>query len=245
VSPRISIALLTEDKSEQTWLGLKALVGRLLHRFEDDGFTQRIEIVPADDDVRPVVRANRWESTKRQDEAAKRLLWKYLAWKLSESGGFVVFHYDGDNLWGDRVKSPRPEKFARVVRVSVDRVLRDPKLRLSPEEIARRLQRIVECVPFYSVEAWLYQATDHAIALCREKYRGADVERFEKWGANRALLDDVHMPKEATCLKDKHNDELGKHVPVWEVVQAGRSLTCFVWALHACPELADALALPV
>jgi hypothetical protein len=59
VRPRFSIALLTEDKSEQTWLGLKALVEKLLRRFEADGYTRRLELVPADDDVRSMLKANR------------------------------------------------------------------------------------------------------------------------------------------------------------------------------------------
>ncbi len=234
--------LLTEDKSEQTWRGLKALVEKLLRRFEDDGFTPRVEVVPAEPNVKPIVIANRWESTKPGDEPKKRLLYRYLAWAISEPGGFVIFHYDGDNPWAGRQGSPRPAKFAREVRTRVEQILRGE--RLPPDEIARRLARLVECVPFYSVEAWLYQATQRAIDVCREQYRGADVHKFKEWGANRTLLDDIHKPKAATCLEDKHNDDLGKHVPVKDVVQVGRSLTCFLWALLACPELADALALP-
>src|SRR5262245_23534306 len=63
VRPRFSIALLSEDRSKHTWRGLMAIVEKLLRRFEEDGFTRRTEIVPADPNVRPVLIANRWRNT--------------------------------------------------------------------------------------------------------------------------------------------------------------------------------------
>lgn len=240
--PRFSIALLSEDSSEQTWRGLKEIVQKLLRRFEDDGYTPRVELLPADPKYRPILVANRWRSTKVRDEADKRELWKYLARKISEPGGFVIFHYDGDTTWSKRAQSPSRAQFEREVRTRVEQVLAGSKL--ARQEIARRMARLIECVPFYSVEAWTYQATARAVSLCREKHRGADVDKFERWGADRAALDDVMKPKEATCLRDAHNEDLAKHVAIWEVVQAGSSMTWFVWSLHASRELEDALAFP-
>jgi hypothetical protein len=242
VRPRFSIALLSEDRSEPTWRGLKAILQKLLRRFEDDGFTPRVEIMPADPSVRPVLIANRWRSAQAKDEAEKRELWRYLARKVAEPGGFVVFHYDGDTPWSKRTESPARAQFDREIRTRVEQVLSGS--RLSREEISRRMGRIIECVPFYSVEAWTYQATARAIALCREKYRGADVEKFEAWGADRTKLDEVWKPKDQSCLGGAHNEELGKYVAVWEVAQAGCSMIWFIWTLHACRELLDALALP-
>ena len=236
--PRLSIALLSEDRSEATWRGLKAMVERLLRRFEDDGFTPRLKIVPADPSVRPILIANRWRSAKPRDQADKRELWKYLARVVSEPGSVVIFHYDGDTRWSERNKSTAGAQFDREVRVRVQQVLSGA--RLSSEEIARRMGRLIECVPFYSIEAWTYQATAHALGLCREHYRGADVAKFEGWGADRRRLDEVSQPKDETCLGGAHNEALGKHVPVWEVVQAGCSMACFRPGISACRSLATA-----
>lgn len=236
--PRFSIALLSEDRSEGTWRGLRAIVEKLVRRFEDDGYTKRVEIVPADPRVRPVLIANQWRAKTSRYESEKRELWRYLARKISEPGGVVVFHYDGDNPWSRRGESAARAQFEREVRTKVEQVLAGA--RLPREEIARRTARLVECVPFYSVEAWMYQATERAVRLCRERHRGADVEKFQGWGADRASLDEVAKPKEATCLRDEHNEELGKHVPVWEVARAGCSMMGFVWCLHACGDLLDA-----
>ncbi|TKD12476.1 hypothetical protein [Polyangium fumosum] len=159
-----------------------------------------------------------------------------------EPGGFVIFHYDGDTTWARRAEAKTREQFDREIRNRVAQVLSGA--RRSPDEIAQKLGRIIECVPFYSIEAWTYQATAKAIALCREKHRGDDIPTFEAWGADRTKLDEVHKPKEKTCLGGEHNEMLGKSVAVWDVVQAGGSMMWFVWSLHACRDLEDALALP-
>ncbi|MDC0741374.1 hypothetical protein [Polyangium mundeleinium] len=241
--PRFSIALLSEDSSEPTWRGLRAIVQKLLNRFEENGYTPRVELVPVDDDIRPVLIANQWRSTKAKDERKKRDLWHYIARKIAEPGGFVVFHYDGDTdtTWSRRAEAKTPAQFDREVRTRVAQVLAGKH---SPDEIAQKLERIIECVPFYSTEAWTYQATERAIALCREKHRCADATTFEAWGADRTKLDDVPKPKEKTCLGGEHNEVLGKSVAVWDVVQTGGSMMWFVWNLHACRALEDALALP-
>lgn len=238
--PRFSIALLSEDRSEPTWRGLKSLVEKLFRRFEDDGFTPRVDIVPADPNVRPVLIANRWRSTQPRNQAEKRDLWRYLARKLAEPGGFVLFHYDGDKPWSQRADSPARAQFDREVRTRVAQVLSSH--RVAPDEIARKLSRLIECVPLYSIEAWLFQATQHAVALCCQKHQGAHTKQLTRWSTDRTLLDELDKPKEHSCLGSDHNETLGKHVPVRDVVQTGRSLTWFVWSLHACPDLEDALA---
>jgi hypothetical protein len=239
VTPRFSIVLLSEDKSDQSWRGLRAIVLRLLRPFEDDGFTPRVVLLPRDERAHTMVIGNRWRSTNPRDETHVRDLLGYLARKLEEPSSFVVFHYDGDARWADRRRSQARDQFARF-RNRVHQTLAGSK-RLSPQEVERRMERLIECVPFYSVEAWTYQATARAVALCHERHRGADADTFARWGADRTRLDDVDKPKDSTCLRDAHNAELGAHVPVEEVVQAGRSLAEFVRALRACGDLSDAL----
>lgn len=208
--PRFSIVLTTEDKSESTWRALKIILEKLLCRFENDGFT-------TDDDVRLILRANQWRSHDPRDDAAKRDLWRYLARKISEPGGFVLFHYDGGTPWSKRSTCACRLTFAEV-RTRVAQVLKAGKVPLSAEEIQRRLSR-----PFYSTEAWTYQATTRAVHLCQEKHRGADIHKFQGWAADRTTLDEVSKPKEATCLRDHHNEDLAGHVPAWEVARAGCS----------------------
>jgi hypothetical protein len=240
VTPAFSIALLIEDKSDKTWRGLRAILEKLLHRFEDDGFTVRAEILPRDVATRPIMNGNRWRSADPRDHASKVDLVKYLARKVSEAHGFALFHYDGDVAWIRKNESGSPEQFEREIRFKVHQVLANDGV--PDSEIRRRLGRLLECVPFYSVEAWTYQATERAIQICEERYRGADAETFRAWSRDRATLDDEHKVKERTVLGGNHNDELGPHVPVRDVVDAGRSLAAFVASLLACSEFRGALA---
>jgi hypothetical protein len=93
-------------------------------------------------------------------------------------------------------------------------------------------------MPFYSIEAWLFQHTTVAIRLCREKYQSHDVGVFETWRQDRAALDDVEKPKEAVCLKSVHNLELaGSGYPAQEVFDAGRSYRECVLRLQTSTEL--------
>lgn len=238
--PRFSIALLSEDRSETTWRGLKVILEKLLRRFEDDGFTPRVHVLPSDPSVRPVLIANRWRNTTGQYESEKRELARYIARKISEPGGFIVFHYDGDTTWSGRARSLGRSQFERELRTRVEQWL--TSFKVPRDEIVRRMRRLVECVPFYCIEAWTYQATARAIAICRERHRGADVEKFEEWEADRGRLDEILKPKTASCLRDEHNEDLARHIPLGDVAQAGKSLTWFLWCLHACPDLDDALA---
>ena len=97
-------------------------------------------------------------------------------------------------------------------------------------------------VPFYSIEAWLFQHTEVAVRLCREKYKGRDVGKFEAWQRDRAALDDVEKPKEAVCLLSAHNLECaGSGYPAQEVFDAGRSYAACVERLRACVELKSLL----
>jgi len=70
------------------------------------------------------------------------------------------------------------------------------------------MKRLMLIIPYYSIESWLFQNTDVAIRLCREKHSGKDVDVFEGWAANRAKLDEEIKPKEMVCLRAKHNREL-------------------------------------
>jgi hypothetical protein len=120
VKPRFSIALISED-GDASWPGLKAIVTKLLRPFEDDGFTPRLEILPADDDV-PRAMHKHWRTRSPNDQQAKRALIRYLARKISEPRGFVIFHYDGDEAWSQRT-SKAQDAFDCEVRRRVEQVL--------------------------------------------------------------------------------------------------------------------------
>lgn len=109
---------------------------------------------------------------------------------------------------------------------------------LSQSELDEKLSRLFPIVPFYCIESWLFQNTDVAVRISRDKYQGRDIEQFVAWRKDRSALDEVDRPKEAVCLKAKHNLELAQgDYPARDVYDAGRSYTTCVDQLSECGAL--------
>jgi hypothetical protein len=109
-------------------------------------------------------------------------------------------------------------------------------------EHAERLARLRLLVPFYSIEAWLYQNTREAARLCDEDGCKQCKPTLEAWARERASLDNVSRPKEKLCLRDKYNTRLAAAgFPADEVFAADASFTKAVTELLDCAELMSAL----
>ena len=102
-----------------------------------------------------------------------------IATKLGREDGFVLFHIDGDRTWTDRATSENEAKFDKIVVARVRQLLQG-RPGSTAEDAEARLSRLFPVMPFYSIEAWLYQHTAVAIRLCCEKYNGRDVGKFEE-----------------------------------------------------------------
>ena len=101
-------------------------------------------------------------------------------------------------------------------------------------------------MPFYSIESWLYQNTAAALRICRDRYRGKDMDKFEHWRAHRDQLDELLKPKTCTCLRDKHNEELaGSRYPTDAVYAVGKSFAAALDELRTNTEFMDRLRLTV
>jgi hypothetical protein len=100
-------------------------------------------------------------------------------------------------------------------------------------------------VPFYSIESWLLQATSTARKLCASHPNAHEtLERLAEWERDRGLLDEVVKPKEATCLRDKHNAALADGLTRREVEAmraADKSFAAFVTALEGAHDLSGYL----
>ncbi|HEX5744691.1 MAG TPA: hypothetical protein VFZ09_00530 [Archangium sp.] len=204
-------------------------------------------------DVLEVVQANNWKSKGARYHRSRTDLITLIAIQLELHNGWVFFHFDGDRPWAARDSSENRQKFKELiwepVRLKIQERLvgRKPELATRTEEVKKyadaRMARLKTVVPFYSIEAWLFQNTREAIRLCKERYGGRDVEQFNAWAQDRTMLDEVLKPKEAVCLGAVHNLELASTgFPAREVRAAGRSFTAIVEALSQDSELREALA---
>ena len=104
------------------------------------------------------------------------------------------------------------------------------------------MERLKQAVPYYSIEAWLFQNTSEAIQLCETHYSGRDAEQFRAWEQDRPALDEVVKPKESVCLGAKHNLALAsKSFPARQVRGTGKSFAAVIQALSQDAELCEAL----
>ena len=217
----LTILVLSEDSGKDGRLTVKRVIERLLLSWHEG--RQVLEIDDTSDTPAASL-ANLWASKaggKKQVDFIRRL-----ATELG-TGRFVVFHYDGDTSWERRADAQLPAKFERMVRTKLAQ-LRAAKGK--PVDVTR----LLEMVPHYHIESWVYQATDRAIQISQEQHGSTDVELYQKWAAERALLDEVPKPgpKEMMRLRDKHNAELAQHIPSVEVIAVNKSFAAFARKLY-------------
>lgn len=254
-APRLSVLLLTEDGGAQADETLRSLVVKLLGRLEPGSVTREDARAwePASPEARAVTRANGWKDPRRRDLVSFR---QYIASKLRRAHGFVFFHVDGDRPYRERDTSENLRKFDVVIRKPVRIILEGPppqrRARAKPPradrgstQVDRQLAKLIVLMPFYSVEAWLFQNTEQAsrhcpgTPICRHGCR----EKLMAWRRDRAVLDELPKPKHELCFGDAHNADLaGAGYPLDEVLSAEKSLHDALQALGSCAELVEALA---
>lgn len=248
---RLSVLLLTEDSGRNAVFALRALLERLLRRV-----TRGAEVGPhtwegASEDVQPLMRGNGWKEAARHDVVRLRQL---VAAKLREPRGFVFFHYDGDRRYRDKDTSENAAKFEALIRSPVRVILEGPPPRrreparpslTSFPDAASLLEKLIAIVPFYSVEAWYFQNTRKALALCQTNpgCRRACEAKLTAWEGDRRELDEVEKPKRELCFGDTRNLELARDsFPVEEVLAAEKSLHDLKRRFDECAALCEALA---
>jgi hypothetical protein len=236
-----SLLVLTEDGAPTAHATVVTVVKRMLQLLVPDYQTHRIGFEPKDERAQRAVQGTGWKDETPKHYAELNLALRTIATKLGREDGFVLFHIDGDRTWSRRASSENAAKFEAIVVARVRQLLRG-RPGGTPEDAEARLRRLFPVVPFYSIEAWLFQHTEVAVRLCREKYNGRDVDTFEAWKRDRTALDEVEKPKETVCLASAHNLECaGSGYPAREVFGAGRSYAACVERLRACVELNDLL----
>lgn len=256
-----TFVLLTEDGSEYAGKTLRRVALHLLQAIRATLQTQRLRFEPGDKQQRPMLSGNNWKSTSVRDEPKVRDLCQWIATQLSrlenEATRFVLFHYDGDRKWSERDSSENAEKFAKVIRAKVRLALAAPPQRLapqrkglpaskatakSPEHIDLLLRRLIEVVPFYSIESWLFRNVAIAKAHCAQTCGGGHVALLEAWQRGQPSLDEVLKPKEALCFGDQANAELaGPGFPADDLYLAETSFYETVERLRQSPGLLEAL----
>ena len=245
---RCSFLVLGEDSAADSHLTLVALAKKMFRLVDDSYDWQRIRFEPPESPgAKAALRGNLWKSENPRDNQDRLDLIRYIATKLLEGEtSFVLYHIDGDRTWADREASENVRKFRSFIETNVRQFVehRYRQMGLPPGE-AFSSARLLLMVPFYSIEAWVFQNTQAGRRLCleHEECKGQHSALFDAWEKDRTELDDVLQPKEKICFKGKHNHRLAEGLDVDEVYYAERSLHQTVEMLLKCKPLVHALAL--
>lgn len=255
MAARVRILALTEDSGSQAQPTLQKLLKEALKLV-----VEGVDLNPAWVRIEPLhekhsallaLRSTNWKTRPPTRETI--LLLSEIATRVLEPGGFVVFHFDTDRAWSERDTSENRKKFEEIIYDGVRRTLRGeaplpvnsrPRAPLTDEQVETALGRLLVLSPCYTIESWLYQATNELLAYCRQRHTSEEHERLiGSWAADRTLLDEISQPKDNVlrCVGDRYNEELAKAFPAGDVWLAERSFYESVERLRACSALVEAL----
>ncbi|WP_147443657.1 hypothetical protein [Corallococcus sicarius] len=253
----MSILLLTEDSGSEAFETFKKLAKEILKQVDEHTQTQptRLSFEPVRNEAAlRALQANVWKSDKARDRPKQVELVRTLATQLLRETGWALFHFDGDRTWAERSSSENVDKFKQLVCDKVQLLILDHLTQKARQEkkpvaqheveaqVLRKMARLKRVVPFYSIEAWLFQNTQEAIRLCDLHHGGRDAERFRQWEQERSAIDEVSKPKDQVCLGAKHNQALASvGFPTREAYGAGCSFAAVVDYFNQDEELRKAL----
>jgi hypothetical protein len=225
---RCSFLVLGEDSAGDAHLTLVALAKKILRLVDPYYDDQHIRFEPPEGaGVRAALRGNLWKSKRPSDYAKRRDLIGYVATKLLEGDrAFVLYHVDGDEPWRKGAESENVRKFRDFIETDVRQHV-EHRLRQSGKpagEVA--LSQLLLMVPYYHLEAWLFQNTQAGRRLCveNERCKGKHAELFGRWERDRTKLDEEVNPKKLVCFESEYNHRLAEGLDVEAVYYAERSL---------------------
>jgi len=214
----------------------------------------RVDFLPEEPSEEQAMRGTVWKSDGRKPierEQQVRLL-RYIVRRLCQPNTFVLFHVDGDRPWASRKTSENIAKFEQLTRVALPQILDRPRIPARPRRSREAdtapttpklpVEHLLLLSPFRSVEAWLYQNLERAIAICRREHGGQHIAALKTWETQRSEFDELPAPEKALCLGKAHNRELASQgFPARVTYEVGKSFAESVDRLKACEALCVAL----
>lgn len=245
----LSVLVLTEDSAKDAHDTLVALLKKAFQIVEPGCRTHQIRFDPQGEVERRYMVANLWKGDGQKTRAARGQqafrkidLFRAVATRVLEEGppGFVFVHVDGDRPWSCAAESENVQKYEEIFVKGVRAVLTDAK----PDRVEQGMARLLSLVPFYSIEAWLYQNLAEAQRICGDLGNPpALVRQLARWEADRSLVDEIEQIKDNCHLGAGYNERLAKSAwPAADVYAVRLSFYASVEAMRGCGELQTALA---
>ncbi len=235
------ILILTEDGALTATKTIEEVFTRLLRAAYPRIQTNKVDFLPRPLQHKRIMSGNKWRSEEPRDREEIIALARDIATEAAVPDGFVIFHFDGDTAWTHRASAITPSQFeSKIVSKSKkhvhDMTAKNPKIAPFNDE------KIIRFVPYYAIEAWLFQNFDECERLATEP---ADRTQLALWRNNRGLLDEHIRPHEKLSIGKTRNLPLAKslsNATVRDVVTAGKSLAQIVERLQCNAALNAAVA---
>lgn len=235
------ILVLTEDHYPEPLRGLVRVMLRLVQPNHDE---KLIDVQGDHSDAQEAAQANQGKSRRKAGHQRRVAIARAIATEIFTESNFVFYHVDADRTFG-APREPKPENvlffenILIVVRQHIEALKQQHGDTRSTDEIINRIRLLL---PYYSLEAWLFQNTRIGRELCQKHHRAQHVGTFNEWEQNRSSLDEVEKPKDACCLNASHYRDLATREYPGRAVQAvGKSFTEAVDRLSSCEQLRAAL----
>ena len=233
------ILILTEDGAGTATKTIEHVFTRLLRAAFPTIRTDKIDFLARPLQHKRIKSGNKRRSEDPRDREEIIALARDIATEAAVPDGFVVFHFDGDTEWAHRASARTPSQFeAKIVSHSKKHVLE--KMEKNPNLKPFNDEKVIRLVPYYAIEAWLFQNFDECERLATQP---ADHAQLTQWREDRGLLDEVVKPDEKLSIRKSHNLPLAEtlsNATVRDVVAAGKSLAALVENLQRNATLADA-----
>lgn len=246
-APCLSILVWTEDSAKSAEEVVSALARKMLTLVDPYCQTDRVAFEPLNDEAARALKGAAWKNTKgRKLVDLRRAIATKLVEGTTDLPGFVFFHVDGDTAWADRARSEAPTKLAKLALAVEQLVLGALEAKGRTGELGSIMSRLCVLVPFYSIEAWLFQNTDELSRLCQASC-GRHLDRIASFAANRGLLDeltgDAQPKNQLPCIDtDLYFALASRAYPSGAVFDANKSYAAAVMGLLECDALGAALA---
>ncbi len=226
------ILILTEDGASTATKTIEAIFTRLLRVAYPQIQTNKIDFLPRPLQHKRVMSGNKWRSRDPRDRPAIINLARDIATEAAAFDSFVVFHFDGDTTWAQRATALTAAQFeskivAHAKQHAIGIAAKNPEVEAFDDE------KIIRLVPYYAIEAWLFQNFDACEAASS---KSEDLEQITSWRRDRRLLDELVKPDELLSIGKSRNLPLAEslsNATVKDVVAAGKSLAAIVAGLQS------------
>lgn len=238
---KLRILILTEDGASTATKTIEAVFMRLLFAAYPQFPTNKIDFLPRPLQHKRVMSGNKWRSSELRDRSAIIALARDIATEAAGPESFVVFHFDGDTTWAQRATALTAAQFeSKIVTHAKQHAIGIAAK--DPEVAPFNNEKIIRLVPYYAIEAWLFQNFDECERMATTP---ADRTQVAQWRNNRGLLDELIRPDEQLSIGKTNNLPLAKslfNATVTDVVAAGKSLAKIVEGLKCNAALSAAVA---